>query len=138
MCARLTRRLINAERPLLAAHGLTMWQYIVLSELVGGPVQNQLALARAIAYDKTRLASLLEDLEADRLISRRPDPADRRGRVVSLTDVGKRRQAAAAKAIREMEDALLEPLDESARIGLFEALTELSGRHAEDHPQPSS
>ena len=61
--ARITARLIDAERPLLSARGLSMWQYIVLSELSRRPAKTQLSLAEAIGYDKTRLIALLDDLE---------------------------------------------------------------------------
>lgn len=35
--ARVTRRLTDAERPVLDRHGLSMWQYIVLSQLAEDP-----------------------------------------------------------------------------------------------------
>jgi hypothetical protein len=41
----LTQALIEAELPILAAHGLSMWGYVVLSALDGGPVCTQAALA---------------------------------------------------------------------------------------------
>ena len=41
----LTQALIDAELPVLAAHGLTMWGYVVLNALDGGPVRTQAALA---------------------------------------------------------------------------------------------
>jgi hypothetical protein len=38
------------------------------------PAGTQLALAEAIRYDKTRLIGLLDELERDGLITRKPDP----------------------------------------------------------------
>ena len=61
--ARITRRLIDAERPLLEAHGLSIWEYIVLSGLATGGAPSQLVLARRIGYDKTRLIALLDGPE---------------------------------------------------------------------------
>src|ERR1700754_1674367 len=87
---RVSRRLIEAERPLLAARGLTMWGYIALARLAPGPGPLQLALAAAMGYDKTRLIALLDALEADGLVTRAPDPTDRRARVVRLTAAGGR------------------------------------------------
>jgi hypothetical protein len=43
--ARVTRRLIEAERPLLDARGLSMWGYVALTRLVDAPAPTQLALA---------------------------------------------------------------------------------------------
>lgn len=124
---RLARWLIDAERPILQAHGLTMWQYVVLSELARGPAQTQLALARAISHDKTRLIPLLEGLEADGLIARTPDPADRRARIVELTSRGAGLRAEVAAEIRTMEDDFLASLRATDRTGLLKALKELNG-----------
>jgi DNA-binding MarR family transcriptional regulator len=128
MFARITRRLIAAERPLLARHGLSMWAYIALSQVVRAPAGTQLELARAIHYDKTRLIALLDELERDGLLTRRPDPADRRARVIEITAEGRRRHAAARASIRAMEEDVLAGLDDDRRAALLEALAELSPR----------
>jgi DNA-binding MarR family transcriptional regulator len=122
--ARITRRLIEAERPLLERHGLTMWGYIALSRLAHGPAPTQLELAAAIRHDKTRLIGVLEALEADGLITREPDPADRRARIVRITPKGRRRHAAAVKDIRAMEDELLAGVPD--RESFLAALSRLS------------
>src|SRR5437763_9854651 len=109
--ARITGRLIDAERPLLEAHGLSMWAYIALSHLAQRPARTQLALARAIRYDKTRLIGLLDELERDGLIARSADPTDRRAHAVTLTEAGEARHAAAQTDIRAMEDEFLKHLD---------------------------
>jgi DNA-binding MarR family transcriptional regulator len=124
--ARITRRLIDAERPLLAQQGLTMWGYIALSRLARAPAQTQLALAQAIHYDKTRLIGLLDELESAGLITRTPDPADRRARIVSLTAKGTKRHTAARHAIRAMEDELLAGVGASERARLRRTLARLS------------
>lgn len=123
--ARVTRRLIDAERPLLAAHDLSMWAYIVLSHLAREPVDSQLALAQAIGYDKTRLIGLLDALAHAGLITRAPDPADRRARIVALTPDGRRRHAAAQADIHAMEDELLSPLSAGDRQALCRVLRHL-------------
>jgi DNA-binding MarR family transcriptional regulator len=124
--ARVTRRLIDAERPLLEAHGLSMWAYIALSHLARAPVGTQLALAQAINYDKTRLIGLLDELERDGLITRKPDPADRRARTVDLTAAGRRRHAAARADVRAMEDEFLGDLGAAERDGFLLALARLA------------
>jgi DNA-binding MarR family transcriptional regulator len=123
--ARITRRLIDAERPLLAAHDLSMWDYIVLSHLARDPVGSQLALAQAIGYDKTRLITLLDALEHAGLITRAPDPADRRARIVELTAKGRLRHQAAQADIHAMEDDLLAPLGAGDRQALRRVLRQL-------------
>lgn len=128
MFARVTRRLVAAEEPILEAHGLTMWSYIVLSQLGERPAESQLALAQAIRYDKTRLIALLDELEHDGLLTRQPDPADRRARVVDLTAMGARLLRAARADIREMEAELLAELTGAQQQAMLAALTRLSAQ----------
>jgi DNA-binding MarR family transcriptional regulator len=123
--ALIARRLADAERPLLAAHGLSMWAYIVLSHLARGPVGTQLELAQAIGYDKTRLIARLDELEADGLVTREPDPSDRRARRIHLTAAGHARHAAAQADIRVMEDELLATLPPAERELLLSVLPRL-------------
>jgi DNA-binding MarR family transcriptional regulator len=124
--ARVTRRLVDAERPLLAELGLSMWGYIALSHLAHAPAETQLALAQAISYDKTRLIGLLDELEADSLITRTPDPADRRARIVSLTTAGTKRHASARRAIRKLEDDVLADFSAAERTRLRRTLARLA------------
>jgi DNA-binding MarR family transcriptional regulator len=123
--ARITRRLIDAERPLLQAHGLSMWAYIALSHLTREPAGTQLALAQSMRYDKTRLIGLLDELEDDGLITRTVDPTDRRARIVTLTEAGEARHAAARADIRAMEDELLENLNPAEQARLRHTLSRL-------------
>lgn len=126
MFARVTRRLGKAEEPLLAASGMTMWEYVVLSYLAKEPAPNQLTLAREIRHDKTRLIKLLDGLEHRGLIERAPDPADRRSHTVAITDAGRSLQAAAQSQIRRMEDVMLGRLSTAERRALLTALPKLS------------
>lgn len=111
LLSRATRRLIEEERPVLAAHDLTRWGYIVLSRLADAPAETQLSLATEIGYDKSRLIGLLDELEGDGLLTREPDPQDRRAKIVHLTPTGSSRQAEARRDIRRMERRLLRGLD---------------------------
>ena len=124
--AQVTRRLVDAERPLLAAHGLTMWEYIALSRLHAQPAGTQAELAQTMHYDKTRLIALLDKLEADRLLTREPDPVDRRARIVRLTAAGEARYAAARADIRVMENEMLGGLSSSERTSLIELVVRLA------------
>jgi DNA-binding MarR family transcriptional regulator len=125
MLARVARRLGEAEEPLLAPAGLTMWEYIVLSRLARGPAPNQLTLARQISHDKTRLIKLLDGLQSRGLIERTRDPEDRRSHTVEITEEGGRLQARVQKAIRKMEDERLEVLTATERRALLTALPKL-------------
>lgn len=126
--ARITRRLLDAERPVFAAHGLSMWGYIALSQLARRHPDTQLALARAIGHDKTRLIALLDELERAGLITRKPDPADRRVRKVRLTAAGEAGRAAVQAGIRLMEAEFLGDLSAAEQGALRAVLTRLAGQ----------
>jgi DNA-binding MarR family transcriptional regulator len=124
--ARITRRLIAAEEPLLREHGISMWGYVALAQLAKEPVANQLALATAIGYDKSRLIALLDELVHDGLVVREQDPADRRNRQVRLTPAGETRLAAVRADIRAMEADLLDGLTAGEQRALIKMLTDLA------------
>jgi DNA-binding MarR family transcriptional regulator len=121
-----TRRLIEEERPLLEAHGMTMWGYIALSRLAQEPAASQLLLAESMGYDKTRLITLLDSLEADGLITRQPDPDDRRARIISLTPKGRKLHRAARRSILTMEKRLLSGVSEADIQRLRDILSRLA------------
>jgi DNA-binding MarR family transcriptional regulator len=120
--ARITRRLIALEQPLLDEHGLTMWEYAVLLRLRAAPAQTQLELAQAVNYDKTRLIALLDGLEQRGLVAREPAAGDRRARTVKLTRTGRTTVTATQRDIHQMEDRLLMA---DARSALQRLLDEL-------------
>jgi DNA-binding MarR family transcriptional regulator len=126
MVARLGRRLIAMEEPILARHDISMWAYIVLSALRDRPTRTQAALATAIHADKTRLIPVLDDLQRRGLIERAPDPADRRVRLLSLTPVGRNLQRAVRADIRAAEEAVLADLAKDVRAGFLAAIETLS------------
>jgi DNA-binding MarR family transcriptional regulator len=130
----LLRALIAMELPVLEAHGVTMWGYTVLTALdrAGATVRTQAALAEAIGADRTRIIGTLDDLQAAGLISRTPDPADRRARLLAITEEGQRVRRAVTTAIQEREERLLAELPAGDRRGFLRALRALSARPAED------
>lgn len=126
MVVPLGRALTAAERPVLREHGLTMWGYVVLSGLRTEPVRTQAALAEAVGADKTRIIGVLDELQGRGLLVREPDPADRRVRLVSLTDAGRRVREAARVAIQRNEERVLAVLEPDDRRALLRALWTLS------------
>ncbi len=126
MLAPLARDLMAAEHPVLARHGLTMWGYVVLGALQGEPRRSQAALAEGIGADKTRIIATLDALQADGLITREPDPADRRARILSITPAGRRTREAARDEIQRNEERLLDRLGETDRQAFLRAADVLS------------
>jgi DNA-binding MarR family transcriptional regulator len=109
------RALIEAELPVLAAHGITMWGYVVLNALRDAPESTQAALADKIGADKTRIIATLNDLQAAGLIKRELDPADRRARLLSITPAGNRVRRRVRGDIQRNEERVLAELPPADR-----------------------
>jgi DNA-binding MarR family transcriptional regulator len=124
--ARLTRMMIEAETPVLRAHDVEMWDYAVLSALEEGAAPTQSELAAAVGRDKTRLIPILDRLEARGLLRRTPDPADRRNRVVALTDEGRELVRSCRAGIRGVEAEMLAAIDPEARAVFVAVLDRLA------------
>jgi len=123
----LVRALIEAELPVLARHGITMWGYVVLNALQDAPESTQAALAAKISADKTRIIGTLDELQAAGLIARKPDPADRRARLLSITPDGSRVRQSVQSEIQHNEERLLAELPPAERRAFLRAADLLSG-----------
>jgi DNA-binding MarR family transcriptional regulator len=118
----LARGLMAAEEPILAAHDISMWGYVVLTALTEQPVRTQSALAQAIGADKSRIIGVLDELQEAGLIRRYPDPADRRVHLLSLTTVGEERRAAVQAGIRRNEERILDHVPDADRAAFLRSL----------------
>ena len=79
----------------LAPFGLRGTQYPVLARLAASGSWAMQALADRLVMDRTTLGRALLPLEREGLVAIMPDPADRRVRMISLTEAGSSRFAAA-------------------------------------------
>ena len=130
MFAPLTRALIAREEPVLHAHDISMWGYIVLTALADQPVRTQAALAQAINADKSRIIGVLDELQERGLIHRQPDETDRRVHLLSLTPTGDRLRRSVEAGIRR-EDQVLSVLTPADRDAFLESLKALYDRRNE-------
>ena len=121
----LARALVAREEPVLQAHGISMWGYIVLTALAEQPVRTQAALAQAINADKSRVIGVLDDLQQRGLIKRQPDAADRRVHLLSLTSSGDQLRRSAESAIRASEEDVLVTLSAGDRAAFLRSLKSL-------------
>lgn len=126
MLVPLLRELMAAERPVLEAHGLSMWGYSVLLALDETPMRTQAALAEAIGADKTRIIPVLDELQDQGYIERRPDPDDRRVRLLEITDAGRAVKDKTQSAIQRGEERWLQTLSADERRVFLSALQRLS------------
>ncbi len=108
--------------------------YQILSAAAQGAVSSQLALAQHLGVDRTVMTYLIDDLEAAKLIARRPDPTDRRARQVVATQLGTELLATLNDRLRAAEAHLLAPLELETRE-TFRAQVRLLATRAEAlHP----
>ncbi len=126
MLAPLLRELLAAEGPVLAAHGLTMWGYVVLSALDRGAIRTQAALAEAINADKTRIIPTLDELQDRGYINRYADPDDRRVRLLEITESGREVKDAAQSEIQRGEERWLAELSPDERRVFLRALRRMA------------
>jgi DNA-binding MarR family transcriptional regulator len=99
----------------LAESGLGWAEYAVLHHLEAqGPVAQR-ELAAALRIQPSNIVALLDQLEGGGLLTRAPDPLDRRRHRVELTRRGHLVLARATKAARAAEAELLAPLNAAER-----------------------
>src|SRR5215217_2840458 len=115
------RRLRDAH----TAHDLMPRQFQLLGLLADHGPMGQGELGRAMATDPSILVTLLNPLEADGMVARTRDPADRRRHVVTVTPKGKRKLDRAAEAQRQAEDAIFAALSTEQRAQLRDLLIAL-------------
>jgi DNA-binding MarR family transcriptional regulator len=123
--------------------------YQVLTAAAGEPPRNQGAIAGELGMDRTVLTYLIDDLERLDLVARRPDPADRRSRLVTATGQGRVEWQRRRDALRTVEEHVLSPLptaDTEVFLGLLrrlacraqalDPLTDLCEAAREVQPEP--
>jgi len=123
--SRLARHLDIARRGAFADHGLETWEFDVLSALrrQGPPFQlTPGALLRATLVTSGTMTNRIDRLAAAGLVRREPDPRDKRGVLVTLTDQGVARADAALADLLRRERVLLAALDPGERQHLADLM----------------
>ncbi|MGW7051651.1 MarR family winged helix-turn-helix transcriptional regulator [Streptomyces sp. NPDC054887] len=111
----------------LARHGLRLRHYAVLRYLAAVEGARQRELSNRLGYDPSAVVGLVDDLQRLGLAQRRPDPDDRRNRVVVLTEAGRRLLHDSDADAAHVTEQLLGPLDPGERRTLHELLVRVAG-----------
>ena len=82
-------------------------------------------LAEQCACVRSNITQLVDRLEADKLVRRVDDPADRRSLRAEITALGRKRQAAGARKVQEVRRRLGKALGEIDSVALQRALSQL-------------
>ena len=101
----------------------------ILSKLVHqGDGISQAALAEKMNIRPQSLSEALSKMEERRWITRKPNPQDKRGTLVYLSDEGRAQEERLAEQRRRMADSLLSPLDEAEKAQLHLLLCKILDR----------
>jgi DNA-binding MarR family transcriptional regulator len=114
---------------LLAEHGLTPTQYVVLVVLSGQAAVGQGQLARLAGIDGRNLVAVLDALEHGSLVARAVDPDDARRRELRLTARGEALVKALARDAAAGRDEFLRGLDDDERRQLNALLQRVYAAH---------
>jgi MarR family transcriptional regulator, transcriptional regulator for hemolysin len=111
--------------------GITPRDYCVLHHAASGEL-TQIELARLSDLDKTTMVVTLDELEEAGFAERRPSRADRRARVVVVTDEGRKLVAAGSEIADRVHREVLAELSQASRGVFLDSLAQLvSGLLAE-------
>lgn len=110
----------------LSPLGLSLAKLNVLGILVGSNHPLTLGeLAQKLACVRSNVTQLVDRLEADGLVRREADPADRRSIRAVVTDVGRDREKAGSVALANVQDEISHVLSGFDAAHIERALTAL-------------
>ena len=134
--SRLARQLDRARRAVFAAHDMESWEFDVLTALrrAGPPYElSPGRLLRATLVTSGTMTNRIDRLESAGLVRRSPDPQDKRGVLVRLTDAGRTHVDAAFDDLVDRERNLLASLTDDDRRTLAGLLRSLLVPFDADH-----
>jgi DNA-binding MarR family transcriptional regulator len=129
--ARATLLLESLQQECLEPIGLTFVEYSVLRVLMDGSLALS-RLAEAAVRTTGGMTKIVDRLERRGLVERVPDPADRRGVLVGLTEDGREISTKASDAYSVGRDRILARLDAADRRAIETGLDRLVAAFEED------
>ncbi len=110
-----------------AAAGARGYHYRMLAALEDLGPASQATVGRRAEMDRSDVVAALNELEADDLVERAPDPDDRRQKIVSITAAGRRHLKKLDEVVGSVQDELLAPLSAAERAELVRLLSRIAG-----------
>ena len=105
--------------------GLRKYHYRLLAALEEfGPV-SQIQLGRGTSVDRSDVVAVLDKLQELGLVTREPDPADRRRNIVAITPAGSKQLHELDAVIADIEVQLLDPLSPPDREHFMRLLRQI-------------
>jgi DNA-binding MarR family transcriptional regulator len=107
------------------AFDLTPVQYAALVAIETHPGIDATRLSAVIAFDRSTLGSVIERLEAKRLVERAPSPADKRVKLLAITRSGAALLREIVPSVDRAQARMLQPLKAADRKTLMALLSQL-------------
>jgi DNA-binding MarR family transcriptional regulator len=127
--AHLIERFANGRLPAFGVPAsLSMARARLLTTLHDAGAMRMSDLAWELGITSRTITSMVDALEDAGLLSRHPDPTDRRAILLALTEDGTARLELIHHALNEIGALVLSPLSERERMALDEMLTRLTER----------
>lgn len=112
-----------------AGFDITPVQFAILNALLEDPGEDQVTLARKVAFDPATFGSVIGRLEGRGWVRREPDAADRRRKLLWVTPEGAEMAQKMKRAVGRVQQRLLEPLPPVDREQLVVLLDRLLEGH---------
>jgi len=112
--------------------------YEALAAVLRGGHDSQLSLAGHLGIDRTVMTYLVDDLEAEGLVERKPNPADRRQRQIVVTDRGRALLESACDRVVAAQDEVLGALAAPERAALRSLLNKAATATGDDESRETA
>jgi DNA-binding MarR family transcriptional regulator len=112
-----------------AGFDVTAVQFAILNALLEDPGEDQVTLARKVAFDPATFGAVIARLESRGWVRREPDTADRRRKLLWVTEEGAEVARRMKRAVGKVQQRILEPLEASDQAQLLSLLDRLVSAH---------
>ena len=117
--------------------GITPVQFAALQAVANSPGLDQRTLARSIGFDTSTIAGVIDRLEARGLMQRKASAADRRVRLLNITDTGQELLAQVLPGMQRAQVRMLSPLPATEQAEFMRMLRTLVQANNELSRAPS-
>lgn len=106
------------------------YHFAILAALAEYGEASQASLSQRCGIDRSDTVAMVNELAAQNLVVRSPDPHDRRRNVITITEAGMKRLEHLDAVLSEVQQHLLAPLSPAEREQLTDLLTRVLDHHA--------
>ena len=108
---------------------VTPVQFAILNALLEDPGEDQVTLARKVAFDAATFGGVITRLEGRGWVRREPDAADRRRKLLWVTEEGAEAARRMKRSVGKVQSRILQPLAAAEQAQLVALLDRLVAGH---------